>query len=116
MLFENDCPFLALPGELRNRIYQYSIVRSKPFAVKLQFSSRDTALLQVNRQIYREASTIFYSENTFKLSEGLFLGAPILQHLDSFYHVSLEKLRMMRKFIIDVPVCCLLTRIPIEFI
>jgi len=78
------CPLLALPGEIRNRIYRYILIKPNPFAVKLQFSPRDTALLQVHKMVYKEASTIFYYENTFRIPESLFLGAPILQHMEKF--------------------------------
>ncbi len=97
-------PLLALAGELRNRIYQYALVTSQPFAVQLQFAPLDTALLRVNKQIHAEASSIFYHENTFRFSQALFVGAEILPQLEKLYHVSPTRLRTMRKFVFDVPV------------
>ncbi len=99
-----DCPLLALPGEIRNRIYRYVLIKPNPFAVKLQFSPRDTALLQVNKMVYKEASTVFYYENTFRIPESLFLGAPILQHMENFYHVPGWRLKSMKHLIIEIPV------------
>ena len=67
----------------------------------------DTALLRVNKQIFDEASSIFYAENTFRFPEALFVGAPILQQLQTLYRVSRVKLKMMRSVVLDVPVCLL---------
>ena len=100
-----ECPFLALPGELRNRIYQFALVAAKPFAVRLQWNRPpDAALLRVNRQIFDEASGYFYAENTFRFPEALFVGAPILQQLRTLYRVSMGRLRMMRSVVYEVPV------------
>lgn len=98
------CLLLALPGEIRNRIYRYVLLKPKPFAVRLQFSPRDTALLLVNKQVYREASTIFYYENTFRIPESLFLGAPILQQMERFYHVPRWTLKSMKHLVVEIPV------------
>ena len=97
-------PFLALPGEIRNKIYRYALVAPKPYAVKLQFAPLDTALLRVNKQIFSEASTIFYHESTFRIPEALFVGAPILRQLEGFYRVDGARLRALRRLVLDVPV------------
>lgn len=102
-----ECPLLALPGEIRNRIYFYVLLRPKPFAVRLQFAPLDTALLRVNRSVFKEASNIFYYENTFRIPESLFLGAPILQQLETLYHVPPWRLKSMKRFIFEIPVCTL---------
>lgn len=65
---------------------------------------RDTALLQVNKQIFDEASSIFYAENVFRFPEALFVGAPILPQLQTLYRVSRAKLKMMRNIVLEVPV------------
>lgn len=98
------CHFLNLPGEIRNQIYRFALLSERPFAVQLQFAPLDTALLRVNKQIYAEASTIFYHESVFRFPQPLFMGPPILEQLDNFYHLSLAKLRMIRNFILEVPV------------
>ena len=106
------CTFLALPGEVRNRIYQFALVTARPFAVQLQWTRPlDTALLRVNKQIFEEASGIFYVENTFRFPEALFVEAPILQQLQTLYRVSSSSLCMMRSVILDIPVSCLF-RVP----
>ncbi|KAF6238610.1 hypothetical protein HO173_003116 [Letharia columbiana] len=100
-----DCPFLALPGEIRNRIYRFALVAIRPFTVQLQWNRpRDTALLRVNKQIFDEASSIFYAENVFRFPEALFVGAPILPQLQTLYRVSRAKLKMMRHIVLEVPV------------
>ena len=102
------CTFLALPGEIRNRIYRFALVTARPFAVQLQWNRPlDTALLRVNKQIFDEASGIFYAENTFRFPEALFVEAPILQQLRTLYRVSSSLLCMMRSVILDIPVSCL---------
>ena len=98
-------PFLSLPGEIRNMIYRYALVSPKTYTVKLQFPPSDTALLRVNRQIFREASSIFYHENYFRIPETLFLGGSLLERLDRVYRLPQWKLQKMRNFVIDIPVC-----------
>ncbi len=100
-----SCTFLALPGEIRNRIYRYTLIAARPFSVQLQWNRPlDTALLRVNKQIFDEASSIFYAENAFRFPEALFVGAPILQQLQTLYRISRPKLKMMRNVVLDVPV------------
>ena len=100
-----DCPFLALPGEIRNRIYRFALVAERPFTVQLQWTRPlDTALLWVNKQVFEEASSIFYAENAFRFSEALFVGAPILQQLQTLYRISRPRLKTLRNIILDVPV------------
>ena len=102
--------FLTLPGELRNSIYRYALVIGRrPFALlmpeKLHPKSyADTALLRVNKQVFWETSSIFYHENTFRITKDLFYGTPVLQALDVVHHVSRERLRSMRSLVLDIPV------------
>ena len=102
--------FLTLPGELRNSIYRYAlVVGRRPFALQMPEklhpeSYADTALLRVNKQVFREASTIFYHENTFRITEDLFYGTPILQALEVVHRVSRERLRSLRRIVVDIPV------------
>ncbi|KAL8678530.1 MAG: hypothetical protein Q9224_007107, partial [Gallowayella concinna] len=58
-------PFLALPPEIRNMIYRY-IVRFPKGVVRTTNPTKSRLQLwYVNRQIYDEASAIFYHINTF---------------------------------------------------
>ena len=95
---------LQLPGEIRNQIYQYALVKAKPFIAKLQFFPHETALFRVNKQIYAEASTIFYSYNIFSFPQALFDGPPILEKLEDFIRLPLWRLAMLNNLKIDVPV------------
>ena len=81
-------------------------MRRRPFAIKLQFSPRDTALLRVNKQVYAEAAGIFYCENTFGVPEALFVGPPIMQQVERLYRVSRSRLRLrgLRRLVFDVAV------------
>lgn len=95
---------LQLPGEIRNQIYQYALVKPKPFVVKLQFFPQETALFRVNKQIYEEASTIFYHGNIFSFPQALFDGPPILEKLADFIRLPIWRLATLKNFKIDVPV------------
>lgn len=97
--------FLDLPAEIRNKIYFLVLVFPKPFTVQLQFGgSNTTALLRTNKQIYSEASLIFYGQNTFCFPQSLFVGAPILPQLKDFYHLSEQRLQTMASFIFHITV------------
>ena len=98
------CKFLELPGEIRNQIYRATLLSTRPFAVQLQFWPRDAALLRVNKQIYVEASSIFYHENMFRFPQPLFLGPPILCQLEMFYKLCPTKLQTLRNIMLDIPV------------
>jgi len=99
-----SCLLFVLPGETRNQIYRHVLLLDRPFAIQVQPGSRETALLRVNKQIYAEASSIFYHENTFRFPRLLFVGGPILVQLVGFHNLSLISLEMMRTFVLDIPV------------
>ncbi|KAI9876561.1 MAG: hypothetical protein M1830_006212 [Pleopsidium flavum] len=97
-------PFLTLPPELRNQIYRCALVSSKSFGVGLRFGSYDTSLFGVNRQIFSEASGIFYYENFFRIPQALFVDAPIIPQLANVYNVSRDRLMKLRRLIVELPV------------
>ena len=70
----------------------------------LRHEQGDKSLFLVNKQVFREASTIFYHENTFRITQDLFYGTPILQALEVLHHVSSSRMRSMRSLILDIPV------------
>ena len=60
--------FLDLPAEIRNRIYNFSLINGEPIRGNAGFLAPENdalQLLRTNRQIYREAREIYYAENTF---------------------------------------------------
>lgn len=59
-------PFLRFPGELREKIYKYTLVRDVPV---LYQEPRDLAILQTCRQINREAYHIYQTMNKFKIHD-----------------------------------------------
>ncbi|KAI9779463.1 MAG: hypothetical protein M1835_004692 [Candelina submexicana] len=75
----NFCPFLALPGELRNCIYEYLVkdcwldegarVYPGPFR-RGRLAKSGMEILLVNRQLYREASGILYEKSRFTFDIG----------------------------------------------
>ena len=96
--------FLALPGEIRNQIYQYTLVKDSPYTVKLQLFTRATALFRANKQIYDEASTIFYHDNVFRFPQALFDGPPIIEKLGTFIRMSRRRLADLKNIKLDIPV------------
>jgi hypothetical protein len=68
--------FLGLPRELRDVIYEFTLVyepficvflRNQDSAYNKETDPGDLALFRVNRQIYDEASTIFLTRNSFRI-------------------------------------------------
>ncbi|KAI0424400.1 hypothetical protein F5Y09DRAFT_324522 [Xylaria sp. FL1042] len=66
--------FVRLPGELRNKIYEVTLLRQEPIYVPcsnifgLIPRNLTTGLLRVNKVVHREASSLFYNKNYFNLS------------------------------------------------
>lgn len=58
------CPFLELPGELRNHIYRDTFGQDELTIDSPTFP--EPALLAVCKQVRKEASPIFYTERKFK--------------------------------------------------
>ena len=58
---------LSLPGEVRNRIYGYSLVEASRITIDDQDSfPAEPALLQTCRRVRSEALDIYYKENEFR--------------------------------------------------
>lgn len=60
-------PLLQLPAELRNIVYRYSLIKTGEIRIQLR-DLIPPSILCVCRQIRHEASSIFFSENTFVLT------------------------------------------------
>lgn len=58
---------LGIPPELRNHIYRYALVQDSGIQVSAQ-ERLQPALLRTCRQTRKEASSIFYEENTFEVN------------------------------------------------
>ena len=112
--FHRPRNLLSLPGELRNQIYRYVLLSDRSFPVQIQFAPLHTAFLRVNKQMYFEASDIFYCENTFRFPAALFAGPPIVWQIMNFYHLPLAKLQTIRSVVLDIPVCFLRGCLPIH--
>ncbi|KXT01876.1 hypothetical protein AC578_2158 [Pseudocercospora eumusae] len=61
---------LRLPAELRNNIYRYALISKSGIVIKDAAGEvhNPPALLRVCRQINKEAESIFWAENSFRLS------------------------------------------------
>lgn len=71
--------FLALPGEMRNLIYQYVLMADKRLEISDQAAPEEPALLRTCRSIRNEARPIFYSEDKFLLVSHNLNVAPALK-------------------------------------
>lgn len=63
-MVEEQSPFLRLPGELRNRIYEYALVEGKPVKV-FPGKTRPPQLLGTCKTIREEGIKIWVSSNDF---------------------------------------------------
>ena len=98
-------PFLELPGEIRNAIYGLALSSKTRFTLGLfRFQPSMTSILRVNKQIYLEASSVFYHENTFRFPATLFVDAPIYKTLEDICGVSAACLQRMKKITLEVPI------------
>lgn len=60
-----DCKLLELSGELRNRIYEYTLCEEEPITID-RYNLEEPPLLLACKQIREEASSIYYGENDFE--------------------------------------------------
>ena len=67
---------LGLPGELRNRIYQFCLVEGVVDLNSKQFP--EPSLLSTCKEVRAEAGSIFYNENKFIITIQDFDAAPIV--------------------------------------
>lgn len=66
---DGHCPLLALPAELRNRIYEFAIVESTPIDMvmrKRTGSDAQPGLTRTCRQIRQETLQMFFQDNVFR--------------------------------------------------
>ncbi|KAL9102266.1 MAG: hypothetical protein Q9187_009145 [Circinaria calcarea] len=98
-------PFLELPGEIRNAIYCFTLISKTGFTLGLfRFQPSMTSLLRVNKQIYHEASSVFYYENRFRFPASLFVDAPIYKSIQDVCGLTAVTLQRMRKITLDIPI------------
>lgn len=65
------CYLLELAAELRNRIYEYVLIKDKTITVS-RHRIAQPGLLRTCRQIREEARAIYYCRNAFKILRGSF--------------------------------------------
>jgi hypothetical protein len=80
-----ESPLLNLPGELRDRIYEYAFDCAPDFITICKGAKNSTIgctappLLQVCRQIREEASTIFYTQQKFYMNGRWYCSSDVAQ-------------------------------------
>jgi hypothetical protein len=98
-------PFLALPSELRNKIYSLvfsvtpKVLDLDPSTFQLLHKHKTLALFTVSRQVHLEASDRFFSTHTFRLFPtypGRYFKTkrPLLARLPSHYRHSITNLEL----------------------
>jgi hypothetical protein len=97
-------PFLALPSELRNKIYfmvfcPLQVLDLDPSTFQLLHKDKTLALFAVSRQVHFEASHYFFSTHTFRLFPtypGRYFKTkkPLLARLPSNYRSSITNLEL----------------------
>ena len=98
-------PFLDLPGELRNKIYRMCLVGPSQYTVNLRFPPRTaSSLLCVSKQVFLEASSIFYAENVFRFPATLFTSSSAPNMIEQVCGIRPETLQMMKRFILHIPI------------
>ena len=80
--------FLDLPRELRDLVYDFALVDEKP----------QLDIFRVNRQLYEEASLIFFSRNEFE-----FRDLPVALQALSSNHDAVKNIRRIRLYIYEQP-------------
>lgn len=84
----DQSPLLKLPGELRNRIYRLALLEPQPIGLS-PTNFVEPSLLVACHQIRREAATISYGENTFRV--------PIPNYDSTMCKLWTAKFRKLRK-------------------
>ena len=59
--------FLDLAGEIRNQIYKYILVDKERRGSRKSHKKLQAQILRTNRQVYGEASSILYGDNTYHI-------------------------------------------------
>jgi hypothetical protein len=84
---------MALPAEIRRKVYRHLIVSTEPILIRkprartfkeLAFSSARSSILYVNKQIHCEAIRVFFTYNTFAVGNGADEGEASLAGLRAF--------------------------------
>lgn len=93
--------FLALPAEIRNRIYSLALVNPDPVRIPFSTYKRldlEPGLLATNKQIRAEAPKMFYAENTFVCS------GDVRETLKFIHSLGPEKMDMLTELrVLDKP-------------
>ncbi|KAK5121497.1 hypothetical protein LTR85_005330 [Meristemomyces frigidus] len=92
MAAANACPFLELPPELRTRIYELVLV--SPDERLIMKDEPSPALLRTCRQIRTDASSLYYAQNTFLITNAESLCIAWLTSLPPKMRAHIRTLRM----------------------
>ena len=84
-------------------IYRLCLVGQGPSVVHLRYGRQQPSLLVANKQIFLEASSMFYSGKTFHFSSELFEDNSILSWLRNTYGLIAANTGVLSSTILDVP-------------
>lgn len=108
-------PLQDLPPELRAIIFGHVLTYDRTITprhkIRLRDKKLDLNILRVNKQIYREAGSVFYGTNTFSLSLSAYDSwSPFISKIDFFRtslkHVELHALTVIQKVFCLVSELC----------
>lgn len=107
--------FLQLPREVRNRIFELALIIPNGIRIdNIHRNKRSGAIFRASRQLYNEASQIYFHENVFHCPDRLLyewlgnlrpenrkaLREVHLNLRDPSFHISLAAIRNMMEFLI----------------
>lgn len=78
---EMSFDFLGLSPEVRDRIYEHSLIQQKPIRLFDRGQELTIGLLRVNKLVHREASALLYTRNHFNLYTGPDAGEAVAEFL-----------------------------------
>ncbi|KAK6515849.1 hypothetical protein TWF281_004440 [Arthrobotrys megalospora] len=89
-------PFLRLPRELRDKVYEHCINSPPPAKIQLPYFGRykwptlNTALMRVNKQVHDEVASQFYSRTVFPITISMTVDmfSGMIQGRGSTYYIS----------------------------
>lgn len=101
-------PFLTSPREVRDIIYKHIVVADHAMNSVLKVHQDVTALFRLCRQVYEEATEIYYKENCLFIPETFLRFGKPLQSVPTaklLCGLTASRLGMLRTLDVDMPVC-----------
>lgn len=79
---KRDCALLKLPDEIKDTIYKYALLADQPIYLNKKSIATHRSLLNVCTQTQQEATSIFYADNTFRITNLESKAVNFVKHAD----------------------------------